>query len=417
MGHGEGGELRMREQGTRCNLAVGTRAQGVAVLAVLAILVLVFPVQGTAQQTRVTAASQVNLNFGETQTVSPGVTHTEFVVRNPEGRSEGDLLKVNLNNTSVSTDLLFPGAVAARDDVSDMAENANAVAAVNGDFFDIGETNAPKGPAIADGNGLKASLPNRQNVFAVSMKGVARLDRISLQGSITTPDDALVLDGLNQSALEVGGIVAFTPVWGAATRKRATCVTSRDATCSENTTEVVVRDNVVTEVRQEPRSGAIPQGTFILVGREAGADELRKKLQPGEHVTMRSKLSSQLGGPLEFAIGGNPILLRDGVVPQVGLGDPALAPRTAAGASRDGRRLYLVTVDGRSAKSVGLRTKEVAEMMRKLGADDALNLDGGGDSTLVAREPGEQDVTVQNVPSDGSQRLVPNGIGIFSSGG
>jgi hypothetical protein len=56
-------------------------------------------------------------------------------------------------------------------------------------------------------------------------------------------------------------------------------------------------------------------------------------------------------------------------------------------------------------------------MMRKLGADDALNLDGGGDSTLVAREPGEQDVTVQNVPSDGSLRLVPNGIGIFSSGG
>jgi hypothetical protein len=249
------------------------------------------------------------------------------------------------------------------------------------------------------------------------MKGVARLDRISLQGSITTPDDALVLDGLNQSALEVGGIVAFTPVWGAATRKRATCVTSRDATCSENTTEVVVRDHVVTKVRQEPGSGAIPRGTFILVGREAGADELRKKLQPGEQVTMRSELSSQLGGPLEFAIGGNPILLHDGVVPQKGMGDSALAPRTAAGASRDGRRLYLVTVDGRSAKSVGLRTREVAEMMRKLGADDALNLDGGGSSTLVAREPGEQDVTVQNVPSDGSQRLVATGIGIFSSGG
>jgi exopolysaccharide biosynthesis protein len=66
---------------------------------------------------------------------------------------------------------------------------------------------------------------------------------------------------------------------------------------------------------------------------------------------------------------------------------------------------------------VGLRTKEVAEMMRKLGADDALNLDGGGSSTLVAREPGEQHVTVQNVPSDGSQRRVDNGIGIFSSGG
>ena len=109
--------------------------------------------------------------------------------------------------------------------------------------------------------------------------------------------------------------------------------------------------------------------------------------------------------------------MRDGVDPQVGLGDPALAPRTAAGASRDGRRLYLVTVDGRSAKSVGLRTKEVAEMMRKLGVDDALNLDGGGSSTLVAREPGEQHVTVQNVPSDGSQRRVATGIGIFSSGG
>ncbi len=53
--------------------------------------------------------------------------------------------------------------------------------------------------------------------------------------------------------------------------------------------------------------------------------------------------------------------------------------------------------------------------MRELGSVDAFSLDGGGSSTLVARAPGAATVSVRNHPSDGAERPVPNGIGIFAT--
>ncbi|ROT31865.1 hypothetical protein EF879_15540 [Micromonospora sp. HM5-17] len=77
--------------------------------------------------------------------------------------------------------------------------------------------------------------------------------------------------------------------------------------------------------------------------------------------------------------------------------------------------MWLVVVDGRSTTSVGMTYVELANYMRSLGADDAINLDGGGSSTLVARMPGATSVSVRNTPSDGSQRAVPNGLGFVST--
>jgi hypothetical protein len=51
-----------------------------------------------------------------------------------------------------------------------------------------------------------------------------------------------------------------------------------------------------------------------------------------------------------------------------------------------------------------------------MGADDAVNLDGGGSTTLVARDPGAAAVTVRNHPSGGAERPVANAIGVFAAG-
>ncbi len=57
-------------------------------------------------------------------------------------------------------------------------------------------------------------------------------------------------------------------------------------------------------------------------------------------------------------------------------------PRTAAGRTADGA-LILMVVDGRQAESRGATLDELATLMLDVGAVDALNLDGGGSSTLV----------------------------------
>ena len=83
------------------------------------------------------------------------------------------------------------------------------------------------------------------------------------------------------------------------------------------------------------------------------------------------------------------------------------APRTAIGMRSDGE-IFLVAVDGRSSASAGLSLTEMADLMVKLGAVWAGNLDGGGRTTVVSREVGADALSVQNNPSDGSERRVAN---------
>ncbi len=117
-----------------------------------------------------------------------------------------------------------------------------------------------------------------------------------------------------------------------------------------------------------------------------------------------------------WAVGGGPRLVKDGKV-HVTSGEERFradvsagrAPRTAAGVTADGK-LLLVAVTGRQAYySIGVTLEELANLMIELGARDALNLDGGGSSTMVVRE------YVMNTPSDGTERRVADAILVFTS--
>ena len=84
-------------------------------------------------------------------------------------------------------------------------------------------------------------------------------------------------------------------------------------------------------------------------------------------------------------------------------------PRTAIGIDKKGKKLILLVVDGRSELSRGMTYGQLAEEMVKRGAYTAINLDGGGSSTLVLRQDGE--LKVMNKPSDRKERAVANALG------
>ncbi|MFI5381366.1 MAG: phosphodiester glycosidase family protein [Tepidisphaerales bacterium] len=117
-------------------------------------------------------------------------------------------------------------------------------------------------------------------------------------------------------------------------------------------------------------------------------------------------------------VGGNPMLVQNGraVAPAT-----VAAPRTAVGLDREGKRLTLLVVDGRRADySAGLTFPQLAAEMVKLDCWTALNLDGGGSTTLVMRDPATGKQHVINRPSDGHElplspsleRAVCNVVGI-----
>jgi len=330
--------------------------------------------------------------------LGPGVVQRDFTATGVGGEVMGHLIEVELLNPAVSTDLLTPGAVAARAPLAAMADARDAVAG-----------SLPLQSAVPTSRRLAPPLPTGTTadaVFAVGSTRQARVDRLTLDAQVVGPRNTARVDGLNQHALPVDGIGLFTPAWGTASRAGAPC--DAPGSCSPRVREVSVRGGVVSAVRGRPGAGPIAPDELVLLGRDAGADALADLL-PGDRVDVPYRL---LPEDFQFAVGGTPVL-RDGQ-PYSDLDNRERAPRSAAGASADGFRMYLVTVDGRQADSVGATLAEFATLLDDLGVDDAVNLDGGGSSTLVYRKPGAGSVTVVNDPSDPAARAVPNGIGVFT---
>ena len=110
--------------------------------------------------------------------------------------------------------------------------------------------------------------------------------------------------------------------------------------------------------------------------------------------------------PLEEAVNAWSFrMLEDGVpIPTPAAG--VRHPRTAVGIDRTGRWLYIVVVDGRQeGYSVGMKPRELTDLMLQLGAYRAANLDGGGSSILIVAKDGA--LQIVNRPSGGTPRPVP----------
>lgn len=122
-------------------------------------------------------------------------------------------------------------------------------------------------------------------------------------------------------------------------------------------------------------------------------------VHPGGRVTMHRRLE-QMPPDARCAVSGNSMALADGLV-AVEPGGPR-HPRTAVGLSRDGATLLLVAVDGRQDHSRGVTLAELGELMKGLGAHQAINLDGGGSSALVLQDPASGVHAVANRPSERS---------------
>ncbi len=335
-----------------------------------------------------------------TTEVAPGLNLTQFDRFDPAGWIRGDTLAVDLGSKVLKPTYLSPGTVSARTPLSQQVARAGAVAGVNGDFFDINATGAPIGVGIDRGRLQTAPAAGHNLTASITDAGKAQLASIFLEATVTLPGGTVPATNFNSPVLGADAIGVYTPLWGASGRRTSVAGAAR-------VREIEVRDGVVTQVRTAPADGPIAAGTTVLLAREAGADALAA-LRPGDAVGVTYAPRSD-AGKIAVAVGGNEVLLRDGVVQPVD--DVAMHPRTAVGFSADGRKLWLATVDGRQADSRGMTELELARHMKSLGADDAINLDGGGSSTLLARNEGEAAPSVRNAPSDGGERLVPNGIG------
>ena len=130
----------------------------------------------------------------------------------------------------------------------------------------------------------------------------------------------------------------------------------------------------------------------------------------------RARFNSPLGG-IYNAVSGNAMLVEDGKVLK-GL-DDSVQPRTAIALDERRRQLIIVLVDGRQPNySEGITLDELAKLIVEFGGYTAMNLDGGGSTTLVIEDSNGK-AKVLNSPIDqyipGRERTVGSHLGIYAS--
>ena len=346
-----------------------------------------------------------------TEEVGPGITLHHLKSLGESGWQDEQVLTVHLNEAGVSTNILTSGPVASGGPLTEAANKAGAVAGVNGGFFDIGNSNAAEGGEIGSGELIKSPDVGISNTnhFGVSKAGLAELANLATQATAEFGGASQPVLSVNAAdgghGVPANGMVAYTPAWGTYSR-------ARGFTGVTNLAEVLVVNNKVVSVDSTgAQANQIPAGGFVLVGRESAAEAIRA-LKPGEEVKLTYGLSAEATQELQFAIGDGGTIIENGT-PVGGL-DSSIAPRTAAGFKDGGHTLVLATWDGPGGTGnggIGVNV-EAAEMVEE-GVETAVNLDGGGSTTMVARALGAEGATVRNTPSDGTERSDPNGIGVF----
>jgi hypothetical protein len=336
--------------------------------------------------------------------------------------------------------VLAKDTVFGRETTSGMAARTGALAAVNGGYFTIDGTRDVPGPwlegvdgdpagiAVIDGELLSESVGDRPALVLRHDDGRGEVRRLATELELTGPlGTRHQVTGLNRVpglVVNCGGVgqppahdytcgnpdelIVFTDDFGATLPAGPGVQASLDAHGS------------VVEVA-DTRGGAQPTaGRQVVQGTGEAAEWLRRNAIVGTRLDLRERVvDTDTGAPLALrpdtsVINGGPLLVDDGEIAS----DPARDgwsplpvagsaraeffwrwylrrnPRTAAGVLPDGRTV-LVQSDGRAPGwSAGLTIDETARVLDSLGVDDAINLDGGGSSTVVA------DGRVVNRPSD-----------------
>ena len=347
-------------------------------------------------------------------TVAPGVTLT--VIRDYSGPFRIRILTLDRASGATIDTVLANDKLPKFETTSSMAERSGAIAAVNGDYA------RPDGRPVytfaADGYLAQTPFSWGRNFAVRQDKTASYIGHPEVVATVTEHDSGTTypVPRVNQGPPTTEEITAFTKQGGRVERAPAGHCLAR---LQPSGPPRLIADGAAgtevpayVELVQCGGTGLRAKGGIVLAAPMDGQYALSlSMLTPGEEMTF----SWSMGWPgVLDTVGGNPTLVEAGQIPgQNVYGSGAFFgrnPRTGVGTTPDGE-ILLVAVDGRQPKySVGMTLEEFSKLFLSLGADYALNLDGGGSTTMVVNG------AVKNRPSDGSERGVSSAITILPAG-
>ncbi|NLY09231.1 MAG: phosphodiester glycosidase family protein [Tissierellia bacterium] len=376
--------------------------QSKSLLVIVLVLTLLFPTISEA------ALPTTVFQRNEVEQISSGTTVEHIQRFTTSGWLNIHVVRTDLNNPTQKPVTIFGNeGMSVRKTVNSMVDsNQGVIAAVNGDYFNYKPMPSTLGVMVSDGN-MISSPPHMEYALPafyvdVNNKGhVGYLDRtITVTNNRTGA--SYPINMVNKISADYTTIALLDSSWGANSPGNKTGVAG--------IREVVIVGDKVTEVRDNAAGVAIPKDGYVLaVKAEKLAD-----IQVGDSITLKKDIIPTTG-EVPFAIGGGSIILKNGEITRTNVHSQGVHPRTGIGVNQEGSSLIMVTVDGRGKSYKGLEQDDFAALMKELGAWNALNLDGGGSTTLAVSPRDGNPSKVLNSPSEGSPRPVVNSVGIRST--
>lgn len=324
-----------------------------------------------------------------TELAAPGIAKRQYVYWDDVGKVTAYFVEADKDLYTIKP-VLAQGHVPGLQRTSGMSDMTNAVAAVNATYF------AGNGDMIGtvkvDGVVAGTTYFTR-SAIGILPSGKPVFGKVSYSGMVTLGDVTQPVSGVDAER-GVNNLIIYNKLYGSRTKT------------NEYGMEYTVQNGRITHI--QTGNSIIPKDGCVISVHGTAADAFK-----GAQVGDRAVVQEDLGAVWNQAnqiMGAGPRLVANGQV-NVTAGEEEFpgdirygcAPRSAVAVLKNGNYLFGV-VDGRQASSHGLTLTDWAKLLVKMGARDAINLDGGGSSDLVVGG------VVQNSPSDGSERYVGSAL-------
>ncbi|WP_099190248.1 phosphodiester glycosidase family protein [Tepidibacter mesophilus] len=345
--------------------------------------------------------------------LAKGVTYKNVYSLTESGIQNINLVYVDLNNPDIKLDLLFnKQGFHTTQKVSDMVKNdsldpnnGDILAAINADFFSMSNPAFSLGPMVKDGKVLSNPhyQPNKYSTFLFDKNKNTFFTYVKPDVSISdlTKNTQLPIAAINKPSKNYANIVMYTNEY------------FKNSPGANNTyydlTEVVVIDNIVTDVRYGQPSVAIPNNGYVLLAAGNNGITLRNSLSVGDELKLNSAFSLDYANNIDLAVGGGSLILKDGQLYPPTQKVPGKSQRSALGVTYD-NKLILFTTDGRLPNVIGMQETDVANYMKSLGCKDAMLFDGGGSTELIVND------NIVNNLVGGTERRIVDSLAVKSTG-
>lgn len=356
--------------------------------------------------------------------VSAGIKH--YSIRNHSVPWYIQVLEIDLTipqnkiTTALARDRLGTGFEKTSEISIRKSVNGNIViGAINGDFYGISAPNNPYG-FLANSQIINSEFifgrSHIRSSFGVSNNKKPVVQVINFSSTITAKNSQTRNINECNSQRVTDALILYNRYFGNTTRTNSFGTEVEIKPIDSIITNSNLRF-VVTEKQIGIGNMIIQPDRYILSGHGASKTYLDQNVFAGDTVILKLGTSPAIAD-LTALIGGGPRLLINGSKPQTYVGFEGFGsdfvntrhPRTAVGFNLDSTKVFFVVVDGRQSNlSVGMTIDELADLMLSIGAYNAVNLDGGGSSTMVIHN------NVVNSPSDpGGERSVANALLVVS---